>query len=299
MVIGEHPFRSLHYSLRLDFTSFRSIAHALWDDEARWMKVRQGMSNFLSAAIAAEQEWATDENYMHLSDAPGIVTPQQFADDIKDRVGMSGHWMQAADEGSLAARWSGLNVVIVSHHTLSDGSPYHEILRFPVLGPDQRDNAVPVSSSPCWVIFLPYPLPPLQDSPLTPGVDTIVLLFTGTGRGGHYEVVRELSTSREQPGPHNSNYTEKRKLELPSPDTGGGGGGAPPDEPKDDRPPSKKASKKGEKESGRGVTLQKSAYVYEWNKWTGLDQSYAFPDDREAVPRNTERMLADGNEFYR
>jgi hypothetical protein len=35
-----------------------------------------------------------------------VVTPLQFANDIKDRVGWIGHWMMVAEEGSLAARWS-------------------------------------------------------------------------------------------------------------------------------------------------------------------------------------------------
>jgi hypothetical protein len=137
-----------------------------------------------------------------------------------------------------------------------------------------------------------------------------VLKFQGDNSGGHYEVVREMSTSREQPDPHNTIYTEKRKQELPQPDRGGGsgggggggGGGAPPGEPTDPTPslPGERTDgRKRVQRSGRGVSLSKSAYVYEWCARAYENQSYAFPDDREPVPRKTERMLADGNELYR
>jgi hypothetical protein len=128
----------------------------------------------------------------------------------------------------------------------------------------------------------------LQNSPLNPEFPTIVLKFQGDNTGGHYEVVREMSTSREQPRPHNTIYTEKRKQELPSPGGGGGDGGSPPGEPKDD--PRKKEEP---------LPLSKNAYVYKWSRDRNKDHSYAFPDDREVVPRTTERMLADSNELYR
>ncbi len=114
-------------------------------------------------------------------------------------------------------------------------------------------------------------------------------------------MVREMSTSREQPAPHNTIYTEKRRLELPSPGGGGGsgGGGGPPDGPSDDLPGDQTDARKRVKKIGRGASLSKNAYVYEWCGRRDENQSYAFPDDREVVPRKTERMLSDGNELYR
>jgi hypothetical protein len=120
------------------------------------------MSELLSDAIARGEEWASDDHYQGILDASGavqVVTPLQFANDIKDRVGWIGHWMMVAEEGSLAARWSKHNIVIIAYNHLSnDGAP--EIYKFPVLGPEECDNPAAV-----WSLLCLLPLTPPSSAP--------------------------------------------------------------------------------------------------------------------------------------
>jgi hypothetical protein len=251
------------------------------------------MSELLSNAIARGEDWASDDHYQGILDATGAmraVTPLQFANDIKERVGWAGHWMMVAEEGNLAARWSKHNIVIIAFNNFSnDDAP--EFYKFPVLGPEERDNPAAVRPPFCTFTLGAFFICAFsfQNSLLKPEFPTIVLKFQGDNTGGHYEVVREMSTSREQPAPHNTIYTEKRKLELPSPGGGGGDGRSPPGGPRHD-------PRKKEEEP---LPLPKKAHVYKWNSMFTKNKSYAFPDDREVVPRKTERMLADGNDLYR
>jgi hypothetical protein len=111
------------------------------------------MFELLSDAIARGEEWASDDHYQGILDAFGavqVVTPLQFANDIKDRVGWIGHWMMVAEEGNLAARWTKHNIVIIAFNNFSnDDAP--EFYKFPVLGPDETDNPAAV-----WCLFSIY-----------------------------------------------------------------------------------------------------------------------------------------------
>jgi hypothetical protein len=115
------------------------------------------MSTLLFEAIEKGEEWANDDHYQGILDATGAVravSPLQFAADIKERVGWVGHWMMVAEEGSLAARSSRHNIVIIAYNHLSDDDA-PEFYKFPVLSPEEIDNPAAVRPPSALLLLAP------------------------------------------------------------------------------------------------------------------------------------------------